>query len=203
MHPIHDLETPLSRGGYMPYFYERGLHLHYAMPTERGRSNDSGAYAVYAFSQDQGPLHGAERPQTIEQVVARGYFAVPDADSVTAILTDKVDTSRMGLDDVIGQIRQRYELYERHFHQLQLAKCAATNAIYQHDAYRGAAQTSARQHYAKHKAIQDLYAQEREERVNLWRDVSRLKLQLPESAQGYLAAHRKVSALNAGLGDLL
>ncbi len=59
------------------------------------------------------------------------------------------------------------------------------------------------QMYAKHKAIQDLYEEERTERTSLWKDVSRLKLQIPESAQQYLSAHRKSSILAQDMGDAL
>jgi hypothetical protein len=202
MYPIPDQQAPLTSGGYVPYFYQRGLHLLYPLPAGNAPAEpQSREYAVYDFSRIDRLFGDADRTQTVEQIVERGYFAVPLGDPVTAILLDKEQTSRLGLDDLIVQVRQRYELYVQNFYQIQLAKCAAINAIYHHEAYRGAASTSSRQHYAKHKAIQDLYAQEREERVNLWRDVSRLKLLLPESARGYLAAHRKVQALNAPPGD--
>ena len=55
--------------------------------------------------------------------------------------------------------------------------------------------------YSANKAIQGVYEQKRMERQNLWRDVSRLRLALPESAQQYLTAYRKVSALESYRGD--
>lgn len=202
MYPIFDPNTPPDTGGYMPYFYQRGLHQLYALPTGNTHPmrspndvttpGDSGLEAV---------LNDVDRLQTVEQIIERGYFAVPGGDPVGAVISDKEHTSWLGLDDVIGQIRHRYELYERNFYQIQLAKLAAVNAIYHHEAYRGPGSADSRQHYAKHKAIQDLYAQEGEERINLWRDVSKLKLLLPESAQNYLSAHRKVAALNVPAGD--
>jgi hypothetical protein len=144
----------------------------------------------------RGPFHGvAAGPQTVEQIVQQGYFAVPRGDPVTALITDKHHTSRLGLDDVIGQIRRRYEIYEDNLYQIELSKCAAINAIYHHEAYCGTGSASSRQHYAKHKAIQGLYEQERLERTALWKDVSRLRTLLPESAQQYLSADRKVAAL--------
>ena len=48
---------------------------------------------------------------------------------------------------------------------------------------------------ARHKGIQGLYEQERLERTELWKDVSRLRGLIPESAQLYLAASRKRSIL--------
>lgn len=202
MYPNNLPESPAVDGGYVPYFYQRGLH--YVLPVGSPRGSTR-AYASTRGSQDFSPLHDvfvvADRLQTVEQIIEQGYFAVPETDPVTAIIADKKHTSRLGLDDVIGQVRHRYELYEQNFYQIQLAKCAAVNAIYHHEAYQGPGTASSRQHYAKHKAIQDLYAQEREERVNLWRDVSKLRLLLPESAQAYLSSYRKVTALSAPPGD--
>ena len=202
MYPIQFPHTSALSGSYVPYFYQRGLHQLYALPSGHSQTKRSLDDATAPDAAGlEAVLKDVDRLQTVEQIIERGYFAVPATDPVTAIIADKQHTSWLGLDDVIGQIRQRYELYERNFYQIQLAKCAAANAIYHHEKYRGPGSADARQHYAKHKAIQDLYAQEGEERVDLWRDVSKLRLLLPESAQGYLSAHRKMAALNAPPGD--
>ena len=58
-----------------------------------------------------------------------------------------------------------------------------------------------RQHYALDKRLQDLYQEQREERTQLWRDLSRLRLAFPETAQSYLAASRKLSLLENEWGD--
>ena len=58
-----------------------------------------------------------------------------------------------------------------------------------------------RQQYSANKAIQSIYEQKRAERVNLWRDVSRIRTGLLESAQAYLSAYRKLSILDEGRGD--
>ena len=49
---------------------------------------------------------------------------------------------------------------------------------------------------------QELYEQMRLERVTLWKDISRLKQSLPEVAQNYLAAYRKVAILEDDGGDM-
>ncbi len=171
--------------------------------TGRSRRPYDSAASPYDFSRMQGPFDSvsADAP-SIEQIIQQGYFAVPISDPVTAMITDKQQTSRLGLDDVIGQIRQRYEIYEQNVYQIELAKCAAINAIYHHEAYCGPGSANSRQHYAKHKAIQDLYEQQRTERTTLWKDVSQLRTALPESAQQYLTAHRKVSVLAQDRGDV-
>ena len=57
------------------------------------------------------------------------------------------------------------------------------------------------QRYAADKAIRDVYEQKRAERVKAWQDVSRLKQTLPEVAQLYLGAYRKLSILGDIQGD--
>jgi hypothetical protein len=51
------------------------------------------------------------------------------------------------------------------------------------------------------KQVQKVYDMQREERINLWRDVSRLKVDMPETIQQYLASYRKVSLLKENEGD--
>jgi hypothetical protein len=53
------------------------------------------------------------------------------------------------------------------------------------------------------KRLDKLYNEQRGERINLWRDISKLKLQLPETAQQYLSAYRKTSILEDKEGDAL
>ena len=194
--------APIPSTGYVPYFYESGRFQSYHHAVQfsfrTGYPAPSDSYAPPTVQHAREQL---DRFQTVEQVIANGYFATPGGEPVTAILTDKKGTAWLGLDDVIDQIRQRYDIYHRHMEQMECAKCAATNTIYAHEAYHEKGSADSRQHYARHKRIQELYEQQREERVNLWRDVSRLKLVLPELAQGYLSAHRKVSALDDTGGD--
>lgn len=137
--------------------------------------------------------------QTIAHIVTQGYFSIPNNDPVTAVVSDKKDVTWLGLDDVISQLRQRHEIYERTFYELELAKCAATNALHDWEAERG--QPSGQQLDNLHRTLQGLYLQQREERLHLWRDTSRLRQALPEWAQQYAAAVRKVDLLNDARGD--
>ena len=43
------------------------------------------------------------------------------------------------MDDVIGQIRNRHDLYQKNIYELELAKCAVINSLYKHEAYHGPA----------------------------------------------------------------
>ena len=200
MYPILSPNGPAPTGGYVPYFYHAGLYLRYGLSAaETARGAQNAPAAPYRFSSDT-PLFGRlDQAQTVEQIIAHGYFAPPPGDPVTAILSDKQTTSRLGLDDIIGQIRHRYEVYHQNMYELELAKTAATNSLYAHWAYHGL--PDAKQFYSRHKRIQELYQEQRDQRVNLWRDVSRLRLALPETAQSYLSAHRKLQALETTPGD--
>lgn len=194
MTSILSQNAPLSGGGYVPYFYQAGLFQVYGTPEKRERP---ALHAVPStprrFGYDSAASQSLDRTQTVEQIITDGYFAVRQGDPVTAILSDKKKTTWLGLDDIISQIRRRYEIYEQNLYELELGKCAATNALYAHWAYQGP--PNARQFYSRHKRLQELYEQERDERTRLWKDVSRLRQALPESAQAYLSSHRKLRAL--------
>lgn len=202
MFPNPILNRPAVERGYVPYFYERGLHYAYPIDGRRvpGRRPEW-APAAYDFASPDAPFYPVERRQTVEEIIQHRYFAVPAADPTTALISDKAQTSWLGLDDVISQVRRRYEIHERILYQIEMCKSAAVNAIYQHEAYRGPGSADSKQHYAKHKEIQKLYEQQREEQVNLWKDVSRLRGLLPENAQMYLSAHRKLAVLKSIPGE--
>ena len=182
----------LARDSYVPYFYQSGRFLSYGHPSGRAPARPSSApYSRYEFSSDR-PLW--QHPQTVEQVIAQGYLAVPRAEPEVAILSDKHHASWLGLDDTVAQIRRRYELYQQNVYELHQAVCEANNAVHRQVADQGAP-ANERQRYSANKMIQALYEQERSERINLWRDVSRLRVGLPEGIQQYLAAYRKLSIL--------
>lgn len=203
MNPIMPAINPAPTGGYVPYFYYRGLFLAYDVARQRRPTNAyGGIQAPYNFSSDGRLEQRLVSTMTVEDVVARGYLAVPPGEPVTAIITDRAVTSHLGLDDIISQIRKRYEIYHHNLYEIELGKCAAINVVYHHEAYRGGPGTSdSRQHYAKHKALGELYEEQRKERADLWRDVSRLRLALPETAQQYLTAYRKLAILESVGGD--
>ena len=199
MNPNNTLNPPAT-GGYLPYFYQAGLHELYPIPASNVllSTPDSSPASSHSLHADV-PLQTDDRTQTVEQIIAHGYFAVPSADPVTALIGDKKQTSWLGLDDVLKQVGQRRELCRQNIYELELGKCAALNSIYASEAYHGP--PSDQQFESLHRRIQDLYQQQRDERVNMWRDVSRLRLGLPDSIQQYLSAHRKLGVLNDPLGD--
>ncbi|MDO8302661.1 MAG: hypothetical protein Q7T18_05420, partial [Sedimentisphaerales bacterium] len=109
--------------------------------------------------------------------------------------------SWLGLDDIIGQIRGRYQIYDRNMYEMELSKCEAENALFRLVAKRGGSPATSKEVYSVTKKMQDIYQQQREERVDLWKDISRLKVSLPETIQQYLSAYRKMAILDEVKGE--
>lgn len=196
------VNTPAFGGVYVPYFYQAGLYVRYSLPPSAGRRRaPEYVMSSYDFTSDlTGSRHYAGQ-QTVEQIIASGYLAVPKGDPVTALIGDRMHTARLGLDDMIHQVRQRYEIYQHNMKELDLAVCEAHNGLFRQLSDHGLKVANQRQMYSVDKQTQKIYEMQREERINLWRDVSRIKLGLPESAQMYLSAYRKAALLQDNEGD--
>ena len=185
---------PVFSGEYVPYFYQSGQFQTYFQPAKNvPAQTNSVPPAGYDFTSDLVSKPRFFHPPTVEQIIAKGYFSIPKSEPETAIISDKKETSWLGLDDIIGQIRRRQEIYVGNIYDLELSKCAAINSLHEHEGNHGPA--DAKVEYAVNKRLDQLYSNQRDERVKLWQDVSRLRQTLPETAQQYLAAYRKVSIL--------
>ena len=78
--------------GYVPrYHYLYGRHLLYS-PSGAPTALSAGSYPSYDFSS---PPHAPsdKGPQTVDGVIARGYFAPPRAEDETASINDKKSTA--------------------------------------------------------------------------------------------------------------
>jgi len=202
MNPQHTPNRPDFSSGYVPYFYEAGLYHLYPIPSSHVSSTTpSLTYTRYDFSSDPDPWKPFRGPQTVEQIVQHGYFAVPIAVPETALISDKRDTSKLGLDDTIRQIRERQHLYERNIYDIEQGKCSAITSLFALEAERGGVPADSKELYGLSKVLQRFYQEQRAERVEFWKDVSRLKQSLPEVAQQYLAAYRKMEILKSYDGD--
>jgi hypothetical protein len=201
MYPTNPINTLPRARSYGPRFYQAVPCPPYGAPLPTGSNvPGDGDSRSGPSSPGRSSRYGFATIQTVEDVIARGYLAIPTGDPVTAVLTDKRATSWLGLDDAIRQIRARYELYSRNMNGILYSSAAATNALHTWKAERG--WYNERQLDNQQKTLQNLYAQEREERISLWRDIARVRATLPEVVQQYLAAHRKLSLLDdTGCGD--
>ena len=188
---------------YIPYFYESGQFLRYNEPVKNRRAQTYFMSSGYNFSSEGSSILDPEQPQTVEQIIYQGYLAIPTGDPVTAMITDKKHTAWLGLDDAINQIRKRYEIYEQNIELLEENKCNSMNVFLAHYDKVKPMSVDDRIYYSLNKNIQRLYTQQMDERVNLWRDVSRIRQSLPESAQQYLAAVRKNTVMDDNTGDTL
>ena len=193
----------LPEAEYVPYFYESGLFQRYDKPLKTNPFQGQFISSGYNFSSETPSRFDPDQPQTVEQIIYQGYLAIPTGDPVTAMITDKKHTAWLGLDDAIHQIRHRYELYEQNIEMIEQNKCNSMNVFFAHYDKVKPMTVDDRIYYSLNKNIQRLYAQQMDERVNLWRDVSRIRQSLPESAQLYLSAVRKTSVMNENTGDIL
>ena len=195
---------PVFDSGYKPYFYQSGKFLAYDLPGREPKSTYFGTSTGYDFTSDIVPKSTWPKTQTVEDIVQRGYFPISKSEPETAIISDKKQTSGLGLSDIISQIRQRYQIYESNNYQIEMGKCYALNSTFYIEAMRGGLPQNSREAYSLTKSLRELYEQQRDERVALWQDVSKLKQALPEQAQQYLTAYRKVSILeDDSIGDPL
>lgn len=192
---------PVFEGQYVPYFYQSGKFLIYDMPYKRSVSGYFGSSTGFDFTSDIVHKNNWPRSPTVEDIISRGYFAVPKSESEMAMISDKKHTYKLGLDDVISQIRDRYHIYEQNIYQIELGKCYALNSIFSIEADRGGVSMSSREAYSLSKSLREFYEQQRDERKSLWADISKLKLLLPEQAQSYLSSYRKLSILEDIKGD--
>jgi hypothetical protein len=205
MEHIAMAKGPVFDGNYAPYFYQSGKFLAYGMPDKSSPKGmlDQG-YSRYDFTSDLFQKRSFPSVQTVEDIIQRGYFAIPKSEPEMAIISDKKQTSALGLGDIINQVRQRYEIYERNNYQIELGKCYAISSMLYVEAMRGGVPQNSQEAYSISKSLREFYEQQRDERTKLWQDVSRLKQSLPEQAQQYLSAYRKVSILeDDSKGDAL
>lgn len=187
--------------GYVPYFYASGRFQWYDQPSQNvpGRSNLV-RFVTYDFTSDLHRVRAYPIPQTVEDVIRKGYLSVPASELETALISDKKDMSKLGLSDVISQIRNRYSIYERNMYQIELGKCYTISTQLAVESDRGGVCMSSKEAYSLNKNLNEFYEQQREERNRLWADVSKLKLLLPEKAQNYLSSYRKLAILEEGNG---
>jgi len=201
MVPANNPQTDFNKFQYVPYFYQSG-QFQYAPLGRKQPTQPPMPYNSYDITSDTNSILNPDQPQSVEQIIYQGYLSIPTGDPVTAMITDTRHTAWLGLDDAIGQIRKRYEIYEQNIYELLLSQCSSINTFLKHYDRVRPEQPDDRLYYSLNKNLQRLYAQEREERINLWRDISRIRQSLPESAQRYLSAFRKDSVMSQTEGDL-
>ena len=202
MNPHEPSNGPVFDAGYVPYFYQSGRFLVYGLPRQTAsKSTLDRTIGSYDFTSDLTEKHPWPRTQTVEDIIQRGYLHIPQSEPETALISDKKDISKIGLSDLISQIRNRYEIYEKNMYHLEMAKCYTVSSQLAVESSRGGIGMDSKEAYSLNKKIGEFYQQQNEERVRLWQDISRLKQVLPEQAQNYLSSYRKMSILEDTKGD--
>ena len=156
----------------------------------------SNRYAPPGLFQDPVPADIDRGPQTVEDLVRDGYFAVPAREPETALLVDRQDMAWLTLDDALAQIREREDIYRKNMLEIEWAKCYAFNEM-----ARQGWPFSDEKSALYQRRITDLHADQRGERVRFWSDISRVRQLVPPSAQQYLSALRKSQILNLDGSD--
>jgi hypothetical protein len=192
--------SDLSTAGYMPYFYASGRAFLYAFSSPKSASSAS---SRYDFTSDLIRANPPIHHPTVEEIIARGYFSIPKSEPELALISDKKETAGLGLSDIIGQIRKRYDIYHRNLYELDWSSCNAYSAMLSMVASRGGVWFNSREVYGLSKRQFEVDLQKQEERLALWSDISKLKQLLPEQAQNYLSAYRKMAILEDTGGDSL
>jgi len=202
MDPSALTNGPVFDTGYVPYFYQSGRFLAYGLPGQtapkRGPDRTRG---TYDFTSDLTGKRSWPRTPTVEDIIQKGYLAIPQTEPEMALISDKKDIATLGLSDLVSQVRQRYAIYEQNMYQIELGKCYTISSQLAVESARGGVAMSSKEAYSLNKNLGEFYQQQREERNRLWADVSKLKLLLPEQAQSYLSSYRKLSILEDIKGD--
>jgi len=169
-------QSAASRRYFLPHFS--------ALPLSR----EAGLY---------GPRQHRDGVQSVEQIIKDGYVAIRPRDPVQAILGDKKDTTWMGLDDAIHQIRDRCEAYQLNVEGLVQNELDLRNSSRQCDRRPGWEPEDDPEILQSLQAIDE---RQRQERLSLWRDISRLRSTVPEAAREYLSARRRIDILEDNEG---
>ena len=147
MYPNQTIGRPHLGPEYVPYFYASGRFISYDLPHAGAREARFAPTGSYDFTSDLIQTRAYPAGQTVDQVIQRGYLAIPKSEPETAIISDKKHTSRLGLDDVIGQIRRRYEVYDRNIYEIEQGKCYLISSAYAIESARGGVTLNSKEMY--------------------------------------------------------
>jgi hypothetical protein len=201
MKPTHSNRAAFWADPVKRYHYLYGRRQLYRYPARAAPSASEPA-PLEGFQPNSAWLpetHG-DGPQTVEQLVTQGYLTVAPLEPESALIADRKHTAWLGLEDAIHQVQSRWAIYEQNWLEIQEGKAAAVNSLFEWESRYGWP-ASTEQHYILGERLKDLYAEERAERVSVWRDIARVRGVLPEAVQSYLTAYRKMEILKDTDGD--
>lgn len=171
----------------VPYLAHRADRL-----TRLGSQTDT--YAIgdigtpYASHKPSEAAGERQRP-SIEDLLKGAWRPPRSSDPVDGVLGDRLDTQTLGLSDLLTQIRERVEIYQQHFYELEQAKLDLKNVR-----HRWTDPIARHGEFSDPELVSDLQeidAQQRQERLSCWKDVAGLRQLVPEHWRQYLAAMRQ------------
>ncbi|AQT68732.1 hypothetical protein STSP2_01904 [Anaerohalosphaera lusitana] len=123
----------------------------------------------------------------------------PSENSEENIFADKQKTSYLALENIVAQIRKRYEIYDSNIRVLEYSKIKLKEHFYQWPQQLGLWPPGHKEMLSEQ--MNQLYQKQLDEKVSLWKDVSKLKLMLPQSLNDYLSIKRKSDIYSGGVPD--
>lgn len=132
---------------------------------------------------------------SIEDLLQGIWRSPGSADIVQGLFDDRLRSHTFELGDVLEQIRERVAIYRQHFDELEQAKLDVKNVRHRWTDPLGRLGAVADPDLVS--ALHDLDAQQRQERLSCWKDVSSLRQQVPEHWRQYLGAVRQYTLLDS------
>lgn len=133
-------------------------------------------------------------PHSIEDLLQGIWQRPGPEDPVTGMMNDRRDTHTLELGDVLDQIKERVAIYRQHFDELEQAKLDTKNVRHRWTDPIGRLGEVADPDLVS--ALQDIDAQQRQERLSCWKDLAALRQSVPEHWRLYLATVRQHSLLD-------
>jgi len=175
--------------------YWRHAPSHYVHGYPTGSLTERSVQSISHCQTYQPVRRQGDPRQSVDELIGDGRLMIPLGDSVTAMLTDRLHADWLNVDDTILQIQQRHSIYEQNVRELEQSRLSALNLM--HSFPKFLERVSPTDYQGVRRMLDDIDGQHRQERIQFWRDVSRLRQTLPETVQEYLSAYRKMQLLNS------
>ena len=140
------------------------------------------------------PSHWSAPWPSVDELLSESPAPASQLDPVAGFLSERKLITHLGLTDTLSQIHERVGLYLLHKNEIEQDELATLNDIHSFPAINGYIHPETYQEIQKR--VQRLGEQKRRERLDFWRDLSRLRQSVPEVLDSYLDSCRKMRILN-------
>lgn len=195
----HPSRSPVGRYTYLSMADRYGLQPAYGIkPLDMRYKTDADGQGQHADTAASNPSKELDlrRPQhSIEDLLQGVWRPTGSPDMVAGLFHDRLQAQTLELSDVLEQIKQRLDIYQKHFDELEQAKLDVTNV--RHHWLDPIRRNGVATDPDLVSAIEDFNAQQRQERLSCWKDLSSLRQQVPEHWRQYLNAARQYHLIDA------